>query len=293
VTASGAKTLLTGHSADQLLFDQAYLVDLLRAGHWGTIRTHLNEYLRWFPDARGNEFRTQFVSDVLEHALPPWARGSVRAVKRLWNHPAPWDDWYCESFRREARPDVFPHDEGATALASALYREVRSQYHHLGREWNAKVAAHYGVDAAFPFLDRDLVDFLIGAPANVLVRGGVPKVLLRESLRGTVPETILRRRTQGDFTEAVNRSTRQDFAAVEKMLGRDSLVIQLGYVNADKLLRGLAAARAALERSTTSVVSWRITAVAALEIWLRQFIVRPEINREESTWRKTSLVSTP
>jgi asparagine synthase (glutamine-hydrolysing) len=291
VTASGAKTLLTGHSADQILFDQAYLVDLLRAGHWRTIHTHLNEYLRWFPDARGKEFRTQFGSDVLEYALPAWVRGCVRTATRVWTHPAPWDDWFCESFRREARPDVFPHEKGATALASALYREVGSQYHHLCRDWNAKVAAHYGVEAAFPFLDRDLVEFLIGVPAPVLVRGGVPKALLRESLRGKVPERILRRRTKGDFTAGVNQSTRQDFAAVAKMLGPDSLTVQLGYVHADKLLSGLAAASGALEHSTTSVVSWQVTKIAALEIWLRQFIDRPEIRPKEITWQKTNLVS--
>jgi asparagine synthase (glutamine-hydrolysing) len=294
VTASGATTLLTGHWADQMLFDQAYLVDLLRTGRWGTIHTHLNEYLRWFPDAQGNEFRTQFGSDVLEHACPPWVRGCVRAVKSVWNQPAPWDDWYCDSLLREARPDVFPHDEGATALASALYREVRSQYHHLCREWSAKVATHYGVEAAFPFLDRDLVEFLIGVPATVLVRGGVPKALFRESLRGTMPEAILRRRTKGDFTEGVNHVTRRDFAAVARMLGPDSLAVQLGYVDADKLKKGLAAAGAALERSTTSVISWRVTSIAALEIWLRQFIGHQDISPEgDIAWRKTSLVNAP
>ena len=60
------------------LFDQAYLVDLLRREHGAPIKQHLKEYLRWFPDARGNEFRTQFGSDVLEHCLPQWARQTVR-----------------------------------------------------------------------------------------------------------------------------------------------------------------------------------------------------------------------
>lgn len=292
VTANGARTLLTGHWGDQILFDQAYLVDLLRAGHWGTIHAHLNEYLRWFPDARGHEFRTQFGSDVLEHALPPWVRGCVRTARNMWNRPAPWDDWFRESFRREARPDVFPHDAAATALASALCREVRSQYHHLCGEWNAKVAAHYGVDAAFPFLDRDLVEFLIGVPAAVLVRDGVPKALLRESLRGTVPDTILRRRTKAHFTDGVNRATQQDFSAVVALLGPDPLAVQFGYVDADKLQRGLAASRAALQHSTSSVISWRVTAVVALEIWLRQLIAPQDINRKgDIAWRQNSLVS--
>ena len=290
VTKAGARTLLTGHWGDQLLFDQAYLVDLLRKGAWRSINTHLNEYLRWFPDARGNEFRTQFASDVLEHALPRWVRRGVRLASRRWSLPQPWDDWYSESFRCEARPDVFPHADGATALASALYREVRSQYHHLCLEWNAKVGALYGFEPAFPFLDRDLVEFLVGVPGTVLVRDGVPKALLRESLGGMVPDTILRRRAKADFTAGVNRATKQDLAAVMQMLGTDALVVQLGYVDPAKLKKGLTAADRALEHSATNVVSRRVTGIAALEIWLRQFIGHAEASKE-TEWQKSSLTS--
>lgn len=292
VTAAGARTLLTGHWGDQLLFDQAYLVDLLRTGAWRTLGAHLREYPRWFPDARAGEFLIQFGSDVLEYALPRWLRSTVRAAKRRVNDPEPWDDWFTDRFRQEPRPDVFDHAAGAPALACALYREVRSQYHHLCLEWNAKVGASYGVDIAFPFLDRDLVEFLIGVPGTVLARDGAPKALLRESLKGLAPDTILRRRAKAHFTEAVNRSTRQDFAALLKMLGPTSLVVELGYVDASKLARGLAAAGPALETSSTSIVSWRVTAVAALELWLRQFVeVPPDTGREETAWQRTSLAS--
>lgn len=291
VTAAGARTLLTGHWGDQLLFDQAYLVDLLRTGAWRTLSAHLREYRRWFPDANDREFVFQFGSDVLEYALPRWVRSAVRAAKRGLTSPEPWDDWFADSFRQEARPDVFEHAPGATALACALYREVRSQYHHLCLEWNAKVGAGYGVDLAFPFLDRDLVEFLMGMPGVVLARGGVPKALLRESLTGLTPDAILSRRTKADFTGAVNRSTRQDFAALVQMLTATPLVVELGYVDAGKLARGLSAAGAALERSNTSIVSWRVTAVAALELWLRQFVEPREPRREDTAWQRTSLAS--
>lgn len=291
--AAGARTLLTGHWGDQVLFDQAYLVDLLRDGAWGTVHAHLGEYPRWFPDARGHEFRVQLGADMLEHALPGLVRKTVRAAKHVVNRPEPWDEWFCESFAREARPDVFAYTAGATARARSLYREVRSQYHQITLEWNAKVAAHYGVEAAFPFLDRDLVEFLMGVPGIVLARGGVPKALLRESLRGTVPDAILRRVSKADFTEDVNRSMSQDLAALADLLTSQALVVQLGYVDADKLKRGLAGAPSALAQSSTSVVSWRIKAVAALELWLRHFIGHPETGREDMTWRKIGLVSAP
>jgi asparagine synthetase B (glutamine-hydrolysing) len=199
----------------------------------------------------------------------------MRIVRQTRHSQQPWETWYCERFRNEARADVFTYPEdtrGATAHARALYREVRSQYHDLCLEWNNKAAARYGVDPAFPFLDRDLLQFVISLPGEVLVRDGVPKALLRRALDGIVPQQILRRRTKADFTLDVNRSTRGDFPALEKLLAPGALVVELGYLDADKLRQGLTAARAALERAQSSIVSWRVAAVARLELWLRQFI---------------------
>ena len=285
----GARTLLTGHWGDQVLFDQAYLVDLFHDGSWRTVRSHLKEYLRWVPDARGNEFTRRFLADLLQYDLPHWVRRALRAARRSWRQPAPWDDWYAERFRSAAGPDVFARDLSGTAvngrshsptvLARALYREVRSRYHGLCFEWNNKVGSMYGVDHAFPFLDRDLVEFLMGVPGTVLVRDGVPKALLRGALCGAVPDSILQRRTKGDFTADVNQSSRRDCPAARRMLGRDALVVQLGYVDADKLRSGLAALDGALEGSASCVASWRLMAVVALELWLRRFAGNLEIER--------------
>ncbi len=301
--AAGARALLTGQWGDQVLFDSAYLVDLLHAGSWLTVRGHLNEYLRWFPDAETDEFRQRLFADLLEYDLPRWARQALRSVRGTWKQPEPWDDWYAEPFRREAGPDVFGHElsrtassgdtgPGATVLARALYREVRSRYHGLCLEWNNKIDSVYGVEPAFPFLDRDLLEFLMGVPGTMLVRDGVPKALLRSGLSGAVPDSILQRRTKGDFTAEVNDASRRDFPAVARMLGPDSLVVQLGYVDADKVNRGLAALLGAMQGSASCVASWRLTGLVALEIWLRQFVGNREREEKDSTlWQNNSRVN--
>ena len=74
------------------------------------------------------------------------------------------------------------------------------------------------------------------------------------------------------------------------MLGPDALVVQLGYVEPAKLKKGLAAADRALEHSATNVVSRRVTGVAALEMWLRQFIGHAK-GSEETEWQKSSLTT--
>jgi asparagine synthase (glutamine-hydrolysing) len=276
---AGARTILTGHWGDQILFDQAYLVDLLHAGSWLAVRAHLKEFRHWFPDATG-EFYRRLVADLLEHDLPVWVRRSVRVARRSWGRAAPWDDWYSRQFRMAAGPDVFSRDlshaqsnggSHVTVLARALYREVRSRYHAFCLEWNNKTAAQYGVDSAFPFLDRDLVEFVLGVPGPVLVRSGVPKALLRRALSDTVPGSILQRRTKGDFTAAVNQANRRDYQTIMTMLGPDALVVQLGYVDADKLQRGLQALHGTLEGSASCAGSWCLTGLVALELWLHRF----------------------
>ena len=73
-------------------------------------------------------------------------------------------------------------------------------------ELNNKVASIYGLESAYPFLDRDLVAFLMAIPGEVQTRNGVPKALLRAALHGVLPDAITLRRSKGDFTHLVNEA---------------------------------------------------------------------------------------
>jgi asparagine synthase (glutamine-hydrolysing) len=278
IAASGAHTVMTGHWGDQLMFDQAYLVDALRRGSWTMVRAHLAEYLRWFPDAEGHEFTRQLWRDVMEYAAPAWARPAARRIRGVWREPEWWQRMYTPRFQSMAGPDVFRrhprHRERATALACAVYREARSKYHALCLEHNSKESAYHGLSLTFPFLDRDLVAFVLGVPGGALVSGGVPKALLREAVRGIVPETIRLRRTKGDFSAVVNDGARRDFADIARLLTKESLVVQFGYVQVDTLIAGLTRTEQELEGSTSCVSAWRMGDLVALELWLQEFFGR-------------------
>jgi asparagine synthase (glutamine-hydrolysing) len=280
---AGAAAILTGHWGDQVLFDQAYLIDLLHRGAWRTIGAHLRAFLQWFPDAEGGEFRRQFLTDFLQHDLPRGFRQPMRALRRALRRP-PWNDWYSASFLEHIGPDEFAQDlaggEG-TILARSIYREVRSRYHGFCLEWHAKMAAAHGMEAAFPFLDRDLIEFLMGVPGEVLARDGVPKALLREALAGLVPDSILSRRSKADFTQIANEAGSNDHARIVRLLGPEALVVQAGYVDADKLQKGLRTAEKMLEGSASNMASRSLTAVMALEIWLQQFFETRVVNRRQ------------
>ena len=66
-----------------------------------------------------------------------------------------------------------------SAHARAIYIEARSKYQVQCMEWNSKVGARYGLEVAFPFLDRDLIAFLMAIPGEMHAHHGVPRALLR------------------------------------------------------------------------------------------------------------------
>ncbi len=267
----GSDVLLTGHWGDQVLFDQAYLVDLAGAGHFGELRRHLDEYARWLPDADGREFRSFFASDLAREWLPGGVHRLLGRARARWRRPSA-DTWYREAFLGLAPGRRFhgaEPDPAVSAHGRSLYREVRSRYNLLCLEWNNKIAAMFGVDMAFPFLDRDLLVFLMGVPGAVLNASGVPKAILRRSMRGIVPDAILDRRSKADFSTLVNDGMKSDLPALVRSFG-SARAVEMGYVDPVALRKGLRSAADGLQ-SSTCAASWRLADLFAFELWLREF----------------------
>jgi asparagine synthase (glutamine-hydrolysing) len=69
------------------------------------------------------------------------------------------------------------------------------------------------VESRVPYLDHELVEYVIGLPADIKVRGWQTKLVLREALRDLVPSEILTRRKMG-FPVPVGRWLRGPFSAI-------------------------------------------------------------------------------
>ncbi len=269
VRRHGCRVLLTGHWGDQMLFNQAYLIDLVHGLAWRQARAHLAEYGRWLTDADPRWFRRRFVLDLVKYSAPDWLLPVLRGLR-----PRPRRAWYGARLRNRLRPrpwrEAFPARARATAHARALYEQARSGYHVLCMEWNNKVAAAHGLEMTFPFLDRDLLAFLMALPGEILTWQGVPKALLREAMRGTLPEAIVARTWKADFTSLVNEGMARDFSRAAP-LAADGLAANLGYLDRDVLRRDLERVRQGL-RETDARAAWSLSDVLGLELWLRVFI---------------------
>jgi asparagine synthase (glutamine-hydrolysing) len=271
----GSRVLLSGHWGDQVLFSSAYLVDLFKQLGWGEIRRHQQEYKQWMGEAEARVLARRFATDVARHHLP---RNVLRPLKwaklRLSKRPAAklsFSDAFLERARRFAdRPAVMGHGFHS-AQARALYLEARSKYHVHCMEWNNKAAASFGLDAAFPFLDRELLAFLMATPGNMQNPDGVPRGLLREAMRGVLPEAVRLRRGKADFTVQVNAGVAQDATEIAHRLTPGSLGVRHGYFDGDRLGAEVTKLRAGLG-DADCVKSWDLTDLFGLEVWLQVFL---------------------
>jgi asparagine synthase (glutamine-hydrolysing) len=138
-------------------------------------------------------------------------------------------------------------------------------------EWFNKMAARHRMDVAFPFLDRDLIAFLMAIPGEMQMLHGTHKGLLRRTMRGVVPDEILGRRDKGNFTLEVNQGVANGLATLLEIAG-SGMAVDLGYVRGGMLKQTEQEIDRFRASTDDASVAWSVTEAAALEVWLRSFI---------------------
>jgi asparagine synthase (glutamine-hydrolysing) len=84
-------------------------------------------------------------------------------------------------------------------LNDILYHDtMRGPLQELLRYADRNAMAH-GVETRMPFLSHELVEFLFTLPADLKLRDGWTKWILRESYRSTIPADILYRKGKTGF----------------------------------------------------------------------------------------------
>ncbi len=138
-------------------------------------------------------------------------------------------------------------------------------------EWNTRIAAMHGLDIAFPYLDADVLQFLMSIPGEVQSHDAVPRGLMREAMRGLVPDAVVNRRSKGEFTYLANRSIEIDFPQIADLLGPSSLSVAFGYVEGPELWRLLADWRTGIRASDNATLTNRLLELCGMELLLREF----------------------
>jgi asparagine synthase (glutamine-hydrolysing) len=123
-------------------------------------------------------------------------------------------------------------------------------------------------ETRYPYLDQNLIEFILSIPASQMLRPGERRSLMRRSLAGIVPQEILSRRTKqlGARTPVLVLEKHWDEL---RSIYETSLSWSLGYVHEDRFLKVISDARAG---KTVPLV--RVLRVISLEYWLRDLAGR-------------------
>jgi asparagine synthase (glutamine-hydrolysing) len=197
------------------------------------------------------------VGDVLSGFLPPSFSGSLLPLAKI-----PWLD---PTYARRVGPieNLAPSrvkfggplpsfQENLFTLAD-LRRQIASIPPHRSPVRERR----------YPFLDRDLLEFLYSVPRSQLVRPERRRSLLRRALRGIVPEAVLERKRKAYVARAPLKSLQAECNRL-KQWTKGMLCASIGAINLEVF-------QASLEDACrgNDAHLWRISRTLELESWLR------------------------
>ena len=267
----GARTLLSGNGADELLGNEAYLIDLFRRLRWYRVWSDLREIPRWFTDAERGIFRRLFFLNLIKSHVPSPVLDAYRRVRARAFRPAIVPPWYSTSFRTHGEVLTDRHSVGrrfSSAYEASVYRFLRSPVLSNSNDWSAKVNGTYGLEHRVPFLDRDLVAFVLAIPGEVQTWKGVPKSLIRDGMRSVLPESIAGRRWKGDYTQQANDGVNENLPWLLDMLRSGGLAEEFGYIDGKRAVDELVRQHPIRSELWAGSGAWGLL---GLELWLQVF----------------------
>lgn len=131
---------------------------------------------------------------------------------------------------RDLYADTFRGAPAQTALGRAQYTDIR---HYLPGDILTKVdrtSMANSLEAREPLLDHDLVQWMARLPADVRLKGGSGKWLMKQAVRPLLPPGIIDRAKMG-FVVPIDRWFRGPLAGEIAGLGKDSALGRTGIVD--------------------------------------------------------------
>jgi asparagine synthase (glutamine-hydrolysing) len=267
----GYRVLLSGIGGDELLGGvPTPIPDLSDSLVAGDLAGLFLKTTRWCARSRTPIFHMLW--DVLRSSCALYL-----PLQSDWVTPPPWMSPQLNRLLQE---------EPSVALDSGRHLGLRPSTVFAGRAWssvleslpshNPEYFSRY--EYRYPYLDRDLVDFLLRVPREQLVQPGRRRAMMRRALVGIVPEEILERKRKG-FIARQPLAVLQNSAAAIRALFADPLVAANGWVDPKELQK-------CVERITSGrdTESWpAFQRLAAIEIFLKSIgaAIAPPLSAEQ------------
>lgn len=96
----------------------------------------------------------------------------------------------------EAYYDIIKNAKMYSPINKALYFDLKTFLHGFLMVED-KMGMAYSIESRFPFLDKELLDFMMKVPDNLKFKDGIGKYLLKNAFKDLLPEDIIHKRKQG------------------------------------------------------------------------------------------------
>lgn len=259
VSSHGNRVLLSGIGGDEVTggvpTPVPELEDLLVCGRLGTLAHQLGV---WALQKRKPWFH--LFLEAVRSFLPPALVGVPRLLR-----PQPW---LCVNFVRRNRRAL----QGYPARLSLFgplpsFQENLSALSMLQRQLSCSaLSSEPPLEKRYPYLDRELLEFLFAVPRDQLVRPGQRRSLMRRALVGIVPDALLNRKRKAFIARSPLTAISAEWPRVMEAT-RSMLSASLGIIDQQKLLDTLAQARQGGDVATIPLVR-----AVGIELWLRHLV---------------------
>jgi asparagine synthase (glutamine-hydrolysing) len=256
MASNANRIVLSGVGGDEVLggvpTPVPELADLLARGRFSALAHQLKI---WSLNKRKPWFHLLF--EVVREFLPSTL---VDVPKHM--RPAPWLD---ANFVRR-------HRYAATGYESRLklccplpsFQQNRNTLDILRRQLGCEsLSSDPPYEKRYPYLDRDLLEFVYAIPREQLVRPGQRRSLMRRALVGIVPDEISNRKRKGYVARAPLAAISAEWATLSDM-AHHLVSSALGIVNAELFHDGL---QRALDGQQVPIITLMRT--VGIECWLR------------------------
>jgi asparagine synthase (glutamine-hydrolysing) len=209
----------------------------------------------------------QAIEEAAEGRLPFWGgaiayQGALKDLVLSNGRPHPDSYAIVQRFLEQAereRPD-------ADLLQKMTYLELKNRLAELLLMRVDKMTMANSVEARVPFLDHELVEFALALPAEMKVRNGEGKYLLKKAVEGILPPEVINRPKQG-FVAPVGDWLRGETGAKIRREIKNSTLAQRGLLDYEAIDRLWDAHQSG--RGEWSFQLWNIYNVSAWhDLWI-------------------------
>ena len=174
--------------------------------------------------------------------------------------------WLRPSFRRNQRDALSGYRERLRLTrGSPSFQQSLATLNQLRRQLSFSPCPEQSVhETSYPYLDRDLIEFLCAIPCDQLVRPNQRRSLMRRSLVGIVPDEILNRKRKAFLVRSPIRSMLAEWQEISGT-GVPMMAESLGFVDQSRFAQDLHQAETC---GAIDVVAAQ--RVLGFEVWLRQ-----------------------